>query len=71
MGRRKWQLGEEHVVHVTVVVLPRVYEALLDVAPPLEFGVDRCNLHVVRPRADYVDDKLTHSHKALSSGSND
>ena len=61
---RQRQLLEEDVVDLAVVVLARVDEPLLDVAEPLERGVDRRDLHVVRPRADDVDHQLPHHNHA-------
>jgi len=58
MRLRERQLGEEHVVDVAVVVLTCVHEALLDGATPFELGVDRSDLHVVRPCADHVNDEF-------------
>ena len=59
---RQGKLVEEEVGDLAVVVLPGVDEPLLDDAAPLERGVHRRDLHVVRPSADHVDDKIGPPH---------
>ena len=60
------ELREEDVLHDRVVVLAGVNEPLLDVAKPLERVVDRRDLHVVRPRADHMDDEMSAGHSEES-----
>ena len=60
------ELREENVLHDRVVVLARVNEPLFDVAKLLERVVDRSDLHVVRPRADHMDDEMSAGHSEES-----
>jgi hypothetical protein len=57
MRPRQRQLGEEDVLQQRVEVLARVHEALVEAPASLELGIDGSDLHVVRPRADHVDDQ--------------
>ena len=62
----KRELREENVLHDRVVVLAGVDQPLLEVAAPLERGVHGRDLHVVRPRADDVDDERSAGHSEES-----
>ena len=64
---RQRQLREEDIAHRAVVVLARVDEPLLDALALARARVDRRDLHVVRPRADDVNDERARSHDDASA----
>ena len=59
------ELLEEDLGHLSVVVLARVDEDVLElVAPPTELRGDRRDLHHVRPRPDHGQDSSAPGHRA-------